>query len=209
MAKHIVSACPTAPADIKLKYSHYLKRKEQPPPSPVTKNGANNASEEVPPPSEQPAHHISAQEQAEFQYDLAKTVYAMGSSFRSVGHPANTWFFAKHKPGYRLPNRHQVSGPLLDKAYDEQQVEVYEGIRRHPYVSIVMDGYTDTNSEHIINYMIVAPDLRPLFGAPFAPKPNVRLALCLRPSYSRPSRPSKMFLLPRRLLVSSPIMPRT
>ncbi|POM79815.1 Hypothetical protein PHPALM_2429, partial [Phytophthora palmivora] len=52
---------------------------------------------------------------------------------------------------------------LLHRVRDEIRLKVIKLINAHTYVSLVTDGWTDTNSSSIINFMVVAPGLPSIF----------------------------------------------
>ncbi|ETN24100.1 hypothetical protein PPTG_00549 [Phytophthora nicotianae INRA-310] len=69
----------------------------------------------------------------------------------------------KYRPGMTLPTRQELATSLLDNVYAEELMEVMDILRSQGNVAIVSDGWSDPNSESVINFMIAASLIRPIF----------------------------------------------
>lgn len=52
---------------------------------------------------------------------------------------------------------------MLEKVYAQEKAKVIMELKEQPNLSIVTDGWTDTNGEYLANFIVVTPELRPLF----------------------------------------------
>lgn len=53
-----------------------------------------------------------------FDLQTAKFVYGTNTLFRHVQHPEFVKLVNKLRPGYKLPNRHNISNNLLDEVFN-------------------------------------------------------------------------------------------
>ncbi|KAF4140900.1 hAT family C-terminal dimerization region [Phytophthora infestans] len=66
-------------------------------------------------------------------------------------------------PFIRLQFPSDLASALLDDAYREERANVELVLRSQTYVTVATDGWSDPNSESIINFMITSPFMRPIF----------------------------------------------
>lgn len=90
---------------------------------------------------------------------IARAFYACGISFRAAQSPEFKGMF-EHDD---IPSPYQIGGPLLDKIYRMEHEEVVAYLRTQEYVTIVTDGWSNPRNESIINFVVVNPNIRPLF----------------------------------------------
>ncbi|POM61715.1 LOW QUALITY PROTEIN: hypothetical protein PHPALM_29233 [Phytophthora palmivora] len=102
-------------------------------------------------------------DQDAFDMALARVFFVCALPFILVEAPVFRDFIALVAPSIKLPSRHKLSTVLLHRVRDEIRLKVIKLINAHTYVSLVTDGWTDTNSSSIINFMVVAPGLPSLF----------------------------------------------
>ncbi|KAK1936997.1 hypothetical protein P3T76_009775 [Phytophthora citrophthora] len=69
----------------------------------------------------------------------------------------------KYRPGMTLPTRQDLATTLLDSVYATEVLSVTEVLKEHQHVAIVCDGWSDPNSESVINFMVTSPFIRPIF----------------------------------------------
>ncbi|ETM53360.1 hypothetical protein L914_03159 [Phytophthora nicotianae] len=72
-------------------------------------------------------------------------------------------FMAMVVPTMKLPSRQRLSTVLLPRVRDDVRKKVVNLINAHNFVSLVTDGWTNTNSSSIINFMVVAPGMPSMF----------------------------------------------
>lgn len=93
---------------------------------------------------------------------IAMFFFRTGVAFRIVEHPAFRQMFVCICPAIIMPNRHLVAGKLLDAAYLAEFKCVVEMLKDQPYVALVSDGWSSPRRESLINFIVVAPGVRPL-----------------------------------------------
>ena len=72
---------------------------------------------------------------------LAKMVYATNCPFRIVEHKSFIELVEKLRPGYKLPTRKDLGGPLLEKVHQQLQVKCKEQLTDKT-VCMAMDGWS-------------------------------------------------------------------
>ncbi|OWZ15650.1 hypothetical protein PHMEG_00010665 [Phytophthora megakarya] len=66
-------------------------------------------------------------------------------------------------PTFKAPSRHKLSGELLKRVQTEKRLDVIKLVDEQVYVSLVTDGWSDTNDSSIINFLVVAPGMPSVF----------------------------------------------
>jgi hypothetical protein len=146
--------CPRATADIK---------------ATVRRLGGSSASFDDAPRPALSSNSLSQAEaqapltEAVFHMAVAQCVYACALPHAIVESVAFKEFLAVVAPGMHLSTRQRLGEDLLALAKDRVREQVKARINKCRYVSIVTDGWTDTNGASIINFMVVAPGLSSLF----------------------------------------------
>ncbi|KAK1931934.1 hypothetical protein P3T76_012434 [Phytophthora citrophthora] len=67
-----------------------------------------------------------------------------------------------YRSGMTLPTRQDFATTLLDSVYAAEVLSVTEELKEHQPVAIVCDGWSDPNSESVINFMVTSPFIRPI-----------------------------------------------
>ncbi|KAF4134950.1 hAT family C-terminal dimerization region [Phytophthora infestans] len=98
-----------------------------------------------------------------FHHEVASAFYSSAIPFRVVENPKMRHILTKYCPGMPLPSRQDLASALLDDAYREERANVELVLRSQTYVTVATDGWSDPNSESIINFMITSPFMRPIF----------------------------------------------
>lgn len=101
--------------------------------------------------------------QIEMELAFAKMIYATGIPFRIVDDPSVKNFFSLLNPNFKLPTRQKLANKLLDITYESCRENVIQHVQNEPAISIVTDGWSNTNNQHIVNYMIASPNMKPVF----------------------------------------------
>jgi len=63
------------------------------------------------------------------------------------------------RPAYELPTRNKLSNDLLNNAYKNVTENVTQQVKKTNLVCITSDGWTNSRSEPIINFMVTTPNL--------------------------------------------------
>lgn len=69
----------------------------------------------------------------------------------------------RDRPNLTLPTRKSLATGLLNLAFEREMRVVVSALPSQLYLSIVSDGWTNTNSEGIVNFVVCVPVLRSLF----------------------------------------------
>lgn len=64
-------------------------------------------------------------------------------------------------PGMTLPTRQDLAENLLEESYNEVKAGVLTALKKEMYLSVVTDGWSDPNSESVVNFMVTSPFIRP------------------------------------------------
>lgn len=80
---------------------------------------------------------------------LAEMFYSTNTAFNTIEHPSFAKFIAKCRPGYKLPTRHELAGPLLDKVHSKLQQVCKEKLKDET-VCMSLDGWSNIHSEPVI-----------------------------------------------------------
>lgn len=80
---------------------------------------------------------------------VAEVFYSTNTAFTSIEHPSYAKFMAKCWPGYKLPTRHELAGPLLDKGHNKLQ-RVCEEKLKDETVCMSLDGQSNIHNEPVI-----------------------------------------------------------
>lgn len=89
---------------------------------------------------------------------IATAFYAAGISFRVVEVPE-----FKVMLGEPAPNRDQLASTLLDTVYEREKLRVLECLATVNQLTVVTDGWSNPNNQHIVNYMLTNPAIKPIF----------------------------------------------
>lgn len=92
---------------------------------------------------------------------FAKAVYASGIPFATFENPAWRSFFSRLRPTFKVPNRHDLDGKLLDKVYDDLKLIMEKKISEADSLAISIDGWSNIRKESIMNILLFTPE--PIF----------------------------------------------
>ncbi|KAF4128508.1 hypothetical protein GN958_ATG22289 [Phytophthora infestans] len=98
-------------------------------------------------------------DQEAFEMALARVFFVCALPFILLEAQVIRDFMAMVAPTLKLPSRQKLSTVLLQNVQDDVRMKVVDLINNHTYVSLVTDGWTDTNSSSIINFMVVSPGM--------------------------------------------------
>ena len=104
---------------------------------------------------------MSNEENEELKSMFAECVYQTAQSFNASTHECWIKFFAKLRPKFEVPTKHELSNRLLDKSFEKVSSLTEDYICKADYISIVIDGWTNVRKDSIIN--IIAMTLSPIF----------------------------------------------
>jgi hypothetical protein len=147
LLNHLVkpNQCPSVPRAVQIS----LRPTPAPPPASTTSPAVQPAAREM--------------DQDTFELALARLVFVCALPFILVEAQVFRDFIALLAPSVKIPSRQKLSMVLLKRVRDEIRLKVIEMINAHTFMSLVTDGWTDTNGSSIINFMVVAPGLPSLF----------------------------------------------
>ena len=80
---------------------------------------------------------------------VAKMIYATNCPFRIVEHECFIKLVEKLRPGYKLPTRKEIGGPLLDKVHQNLQTNCKEKLTGST-VCMAMDGWSNVHNEPVV-----------------------------------------------------------
>ena len=73
----------------------------------------------------------------------------------------DVWLLAR--PAYEPPSSKRLRTTLLTKAFNKMQCNVNEIIQDATSVSVVSDGWSNLRNEHLVNFILIIPNHKPLF----------------------------------------------
>jgi len=88
-------------------------------------------------------------------YKFALALYTTGKSFTTFDDP--TWVDFFKELSYVTPNRHALSGPLLESVYNDTKADVEE-IAKDQELGLVTDESTDVSLNRLANYSFLTLD---------------------------------------------------
>lgn len=96
---------------------------------------------------------------------LAVFFYRTGISFRLADSSSFKAFISIINPSYAesMPSSKMLSGSLLDKSYTNEAAKLHNLLEHSTNLTLISDGWTNVNGEHIVNYSVKAPGNKPLF----------------------------------------------
>jgi len=101
----------------------------------------------------------------ELNGEFASMIYSTGVPFIFADHPKVVAFLQKLKPSWKPPSAKVIAGSLLTKQSTALKTAINTFVTDSKYVSLVSDGWSNIRREHMVNYVLVTPDHKPvLFG---------------------------------------------
>jgi len=94
---------------------------------------------------------------------LARVFFVCALPFVLIEAPVFRLFLAMVAPTMKCLLRRKLSSVLLKRVRDELRVDIIRLINDQGFISIVTDGWSDTNSSSIINFMVVASGMPSMF----------------------------------------------
>jgi Protein of unknown function (DUF 659) len=98
----------------------------------------------------------------ELNDDFSSMIYSTGIPFVFADHPKVRQFLKKLKPSWNPPSAKVIAGTLLKKKSNSLKNSVNDFISQSEYVSLVSDGWSNLRREHMVNYVIVTPNHKPV-----------------------------------------------
>ncbi|GMF48720.1 unnamed protein product [Phytophthora fragariaefolia] len=120
--------------------------------------------------------------QDDFEMALARVCYVCALSFMLVEAQIFRDFIAMVAPTMKL------SGILLKRLRDEIHANVIKLINKQSFVSLVTDGWSDTNGSGTVNVMVVAAGLPSLFWSSWSTRSEQHIASYLAGEIDASSR---------------------
>ncbi|OWY99299.1 hypothetical protein PHMEG_00029717 [Phytophthora megakarya] len=143
--------CTKVPSDVRAKYASSTSKRRR------------ESSDKVATPSKraritarnETTESISLTEKKEFHLEVARAFFHPNREMRCI--------LTKYCPGMSLPTRQELATTLLDRVYADELANVMEVLKEPQHVAIVCDGWSDPNSESVVNFMVTSPFIRPIF----------------------------------------------
>lgn len=95
--------------------------------------------------------------------DIALAYYSAGFEFCTIENPLVRVALTMNHPQAVLPTRQELSTTILDTTYEHKRFKVIEELKQHQLLGLTTDGWTNNRRMKIINFVLVAPSMRPLF----------------------------------------------
>lgn len=112
-----------------------------------------------------PVVRTTAQQTEKCNIAIANFVFTASIAFKSVEVPSFVKMCRVLRPGYNPPKRRKIANENLDPAYSKPRDRAIDMInstskpRTSPHhYTLVSDGWTNIQSESIVNYCLVSPD---------------------------------------------------
>ena len=84
-----------------------------------------------------------------FDLQIAKFVYGTNTPFTHVEHPEFVKLINQLRPGYKLPNRHNIANNLLDEIFNTTISEIKSQLNGKS-VCMSMDGWSNIHNEPVV-----------------------------------------------------------
>lgn len=91
----------------------------------------------------------TAKEKNQLDLQIARFIFGTNSAFRHVEHPEFVKMVQLLRPGYKPPNRKQISNELLDVIYNEKWTEVKKTLTGKS-VCMALDGWSNVHNDPIV-----------------------------------------------------------
>lgn len=158
IAAHKRSSCPNATAAEK---EFFKKRKSHE----MIQSSHNSATYESSTNNSSAAEASDQTERQEADRLLALFFFRTGISFRLADSSSFKAFISKISPTYAesMPSAKKLSGSLLDQNYASEAAKLDELLQLSRNLTLISDGWTNINGEHIVNYSVKAPGHKSLF----------------------------------------------
>jgi hypothetical protein len=105
---------------------------------------------------------LTQSQQEDINLDFALFFYTQGISYRKIDDPHLRRALKKLRPQHTLINRHQLGGEVLKYTYDTIK-KLEAPFIANSYGCLISDGWTNTNGDSIINYMVSIPSKGEIF----------------------------------------------
>jgi hypothetical protein len=115
--------------------------------------------------SEPQKEEMSSEKRRKIDKSVANFFYRTGISFRIAESSAFIDMITELNEVYakKIPSSRDISGRLLDEAYDTQQSKLLSMIQSRDDLTLISDGWTNIRSEHIVNFCIKSPNHETIF----------------------------------------------
>ncbi|EUC55842.1 DUF659 family protein, partial [Rhizoctonia solani AG-3 Rhs1AP] len=100
-----------------------------------------------------PTHNLSKKQQAELEADLCKLFVANGWAWQGVNGPETQIFFQKWFPAATLPDRHKLSGPILQSELEAANASMRDAISGRVATGM-SDGWKNIKRNSLIASML-------------------------------------------------------
>jgi hypothetical protein len=98
----------------------------------------------------------------ELNDQFSSMIYSTGVPFIFADHPKVRQFLQKLKPSWKPPSAKVIAGTLLTKQSTALKAAINTFVTESEYVSLVSDGWSNIRREHMVNYVLVTPNHKPV-----------------------------------------------
>lgn len=108
---------------------------------------------------------LTAEKKSEIDSALSQLFFRTGLSFRILDSEAFGKYARLLNPTYaqQLPTSRTLSGVMLDREYKIQLEKVVKVMAESRELSLVTDGWTNVRGDHIVNFLVKAPNRPSMF----------------------------------------------
>lgn len=90
---------------------------------------------------------------------MARAFYSSNFSFNTASNPHLLGFLKYLRPAFRPASPHLIRNTILNKEYARVQTSIKTQIDEAEALGLISDGWTDTNNDGIVNFIIIAQNL--------------------------------------------------
>jgi hypothetical protein len=103
--------------------------------------------------------------QEAFERSYARHTYGHNLSWNLVNDAGYRKFYERMVPDFRLPTRQKLATSLLDAVYEEVMERAIKSIKKRKVVIRVTDSSMNPDRASVVNFVVVAPAMKPLLWA--------------------------------------------
>jgi hypothetical protein len=108
---------------------------------------------------------LSALQKEQIDQALVELFYRCNLPFNVIDSKAFEKFIQIIRFAYKevMPKAKGLGGAYLDKCYNNYKALSKKVLEDAAFYSIVTDGWSNIRSEHLVNFIIIEPNIRPFF----------------------------------------------
>lgn len=103
------------------------------------------------------------EDQDQIDIAVAKFFYRTGIPFNAADCQEWKNMFQLARPAYKPPGSKKLRTTLLSRVYTDMNESIRQIIADSTNISIISDGWSNIRNEHLVNYILIIPNQKPLF----------------------------------------------